>query len=193
MPPAGQDGDLIKLLPILTEFLAFQVLTAGMFMMNDLFRLSDEVWHAIAPHLPKNQPGAPRVDEQRIICGVLHVLKVGCRWRNVQAEYCPAKTVYNRYHRWARRRIWRRLFERMPPTARSRMSSQSIARRSKRIVLHKAQKGARAQAIGTLRGGRTSKMNCLADDRGRPAAFSLTPGNVADIKMATPLLEVALS
>jgi transposase len=31
----------------------------------------------------------------------------------------------------------------------------------------------------------------LADDRGRPVAFALTPGNVADIKMAIPLLEVA--
>jgi transposase len=28
----------------------------------------------------------------------------------------------------------------------------------------------------------------LADDRGRPVAFALTPGNVADISMALPLL-----
>jgi transposase len=28
----------------------------------------------------------------------------------------------------------------------------------------------------------------LADDRGRPVAFALTPGNVADITMAIPLL-----
>jgi transposase len=31
----------------------------------------------------------------------------------------------------------------------------------------------------------------LADDRGRPVAFALTPGNVADISMAIPLLETA--
>jgi len=31
----------------------------------------------------------------------------------------------------------------------------------------------------------------LADDRGRPVAFSLTPGNVSDIRMAIPLLEIA--
>jgi transposase len=31
----------------------------------------------------------------------------------------------------------------------------------------------------------------LADDRGRPVAFALTPGNVVDIKMAIPLLDAA--
>jgi transposase len=51
-----------------------------------------------------------------------------------------------------------------------------------------------AQAVGRSRGGRASKIHCLADDCGRPIAFALTPGNVADISMAVPLLgAVALS
>jgi transposase len=49
-------------------------------------------------------------------------------------------------------------------------------------------KGEYAEAIGRSRGGRTSKIHALADDRGRPVAFALTPGNVADITMATSLL-----
>ena len=44
------------------------------------------------------------------------------------------------------------------------------------------------QAVGRSHGGRTSKIRCLADDGGRPVAFSLTPGNIADISMALPLL-----
>lgn len=43
--------------------------------------------------------------------------------------------------------------------------------------------------IGTSRGGRTSKIHCLADDHGRPVAFALTPGNIADITVAIQLLE----
>lgn len=31
-----------------------------------LFWLSDEAWAAIEPHLPKNQPGARRVDDRRV-------------------------------------------------------------------------------------------------------------------------------
>ena len=68
-----------------------------------LFWLSDEAWAAIEPHLPKNQPGARRVDDRRVISGILHVLKVGCRWCDCPAEYGPSTTVYNRFNRWSRR------------------------------------------------------------------------------------------
>ena len=54
-------------------------------------------------------------------------------------------------------------------------------------------RGESAQAVGRSRGGRTSKIHCLADDRGRPVAFALTPGNVADISMAVPLLSAVTS
>jgi transposase len=58
----------------------------------------------------------------------------------------------------------------------------------RRIARLQAEKGGLEQAIGRSRGGRTSKIHCMADDRGRPVAFALTPGSVADITMALPLL-----
>jgi transposase len=76
-----------------------------------LFWLSDEAWTAIEPHLPKNQPGARRVDDRRVISGILHVLKVGCRWCDCPAEYGPATTVYNRFNRWSRRGFWLKLLD----------------------------------------------------------------------------------
>ncbi len=81
--------------------------------MASLFWLSDEAWSAIEPHLPHGKPGKPRVDDRRVISGILHVLKTGCRWRDVPPEYGPPTTVYNRYHRWAQRGIWQRVFEKM--------------------------------------------------------------------------------
>ena len=60
--------------------------------MTRLFWLSDEAWAAIDPHLPRGKPGKPRVDDRRVISGILHVLKTGCRWRDVPAEYGPATT-----------------------------------------------------------------------------------------------------
>ena len=68
-----------------------------------LFWLSDEAWAAIAPHRPQNQAGARRVDDRRVISGILHVLKVGCRWCDCPSEYGPSTTVYNRFNRWSRR------------------------------------------------------------------------------------------
>ena len=78
--------------------------------MGDLFWLSDEAWAAIEPHLPKNQPGARRVDDRRVISGIVHVLKSGCRWRDCPPVYGPRTTIYNRFNRWSRRHIWQRIF-----------------------------------------------------------------------------------
>ena len=76
-----------------------------------LFWLSDEAWAAIEPHLPKNQPGARRVDDRRVISGILHVLKAGCRWCDCPTDYGPTTTVYNRFNRWSRRGFWLKLLE----------------------------------------------------------------------------------
>src|SRR6266853_2010730 len=74
------------------------------------FWLDDRQWAVIEPLLPKNQPGARRKDDRRVISGIIHVLKVGCRWQDCPAVYGPPTTIYNRFHRWARRGIWRQLF-----------------------------------------------------------------------------------
>jgi len=76
-----------------------------------LFQLTNGQWAAIEPHLPKNQPGARRVDDRRVISGILHVLKIGCRWCDCPAEYGPSTTVYNRFNRWSRKRFWLKLLE----------------------------------------------------------------------------------
>lgn len=68
-------------------------------------------------------------------------------------------------------------------------SFSSTARTLRRTAPPKAQKGAWAQAIGTSRGGRTSKIHCLANICGRSVAVALTPGNITDIRMAVLFLE----
>jgi transposase len=51
-------------------------------------------------------------------------------------------------------------------------------------------RGACHHAIGTLRGGRTTKIHALGDDCGRPVAFALTPGNAHDLAGAKALLAI---
>ncbi len=75
--------------------------------MADLFWLSDAQWAVMEPFMPKNQPGARRVDDWRTLSGIVHVLKSGCRWRDCPADYGPHTTVYNRFNRWSRRGFWR--------------------------------------------------------------------------------------
>ena len=73
--------------------------------------LSDEAWASIEPHLPKVYAGARRKDDRRIISGIIHVLRSGCRWKDCPAVYGPYTTVYNRFNRWSGRGLWRRLFD----------------------------------------------------------------------------------
>ncbi|MBN9435366.1 MAG: IS5 family transposase [Bosea sp.] len=142
------------------------------------------------PHLPKNQPGARRVDDRRVISGILHILKTGGRWRDVPSEYGPAKTIYNRYARWARRGVWQRIFAKV---AAAGSIPDELMLDSSHVKAHRSAAGGKGgsgtQAIGISRGGRTTKIHCLADTCGRIVAVALTPGNIADISMAQPMLE----
>ncbi|WP_414711351.1 IS5 family transposase [Sphingomonas sp. UBA978] len=156
-----------------------------------LFWLSDEAWAAIEPHLPKNQPGARRVDDRRVISGILHVLKVGCRWCDCPADYGPSTTIYNRFNRWSHRGFWLKLLDALVDTG---AVTKSTAIDSTYVKAQRAAFGAKgrsSQAIGRSRGGWTTKVHALTDVIGRPYALMLTPGNVSDIKAAPALLERA--
>jgi transposase len=80
-------------------------------MNRDHFWLTDEQFSKIAPHLPTDTRGKARVDDQRVISGIVHVLKSGGRWVDAPPDYGPKKTLYNRYVRWAAKGVWVNLFQ----------------------------------------------------------------------------------
>src|SRR3954469_12902559 len=84
--------------------------------MADEYLIGDKAWSAIDPLLPKVYAGARRKDDRRVISGIIHVLRSGCRWQDCPACYGPSTTVYNRFHRWSAKGIWRRLFEALVQT-----------------------------------------------------------------------------
>jgi transposase len=88
-------------------------------MRSNLFWLNDDQWRQIEPHLPTNVRGKDRVDDRRVISGILHVLKSGCRWCDCPPEYGPPTTIYNRFVRWAERGVWERLFRELAARGRS--------------------------------------------------------------------------
>ncbi len=49
--------------------------------------LSERAWASIKPLMPQNQPGARRLDDRRVISGIVHVLESGCRWQDCPAVY----------------------------------------------------------------------------------------------------------
>lgn len=76
------------------------------------FWLTDEQFANIAPHLPTDTRGEERVDDRRVISGIIHVLKLGGHCTHAPREiYGPEKTLYNRLVRWAAKEVWGNLFE----------------------------------------------------------------------------------
>ena len=65
--------------------------------MSQGFWLSDAQWEGLAPLLPNKPRGVPRVDDRRVISGIVVALQSGGRWIDVPAEYGPRKTLYNRF------------------------------------------------------------------------------------------------
>ena len=88
-------------------------------MRGNPFWLSDEQWKRIAPCLPIDVRGVEREDNLRVISGIVHVLKSGCRWCDCPPEYGPSTTIYNRFVRWARRGIWENMFRELAASGRS--------------------------------------------------------------------------
>ena len=78
--------------------------------MSDLFWFSDVQWARIEPLLPRTTRGMKRVDDRRVLSGIVHVIKSGGRWVDAPAAYGPKKTLYNRFVRWAERGIWKDIF-----------------------------------------------------------------------------------
>jgi len=63
----------------------------------------------IEPYFPLSH-GVPRVDDRRVISGIIFVIRNGLRWRDAPRDYGPHKTIYNRFIRWSRLGVFNRIF-----------------------------------------------------------------------------------
>ena len=118
-------------------------------MRRNLFWLNDEQWRQIEPHLPQDVRGKARVDDRRVISGIVHVIKSGCRWCDCPPEYGPPTTIYNRFVRWAQRGVWERLFRELAALGRSTKTQMIDATHVK----------AHRSASGAKRGNRTKLLD----------------------------------
>ena len=77
--------------------------------MSDYFWLTPAQLKRIEPCFPLPH-GVPRVDDLRVISGIIHVIKRGLQWRDAPSDYGPPKTLYNRFVRWSRMGVFDRIF-----------------------------------------------------------------------------------
>src|SRR5258708_24310057 len=63
----------------------------------------------IEPYFPRSH-GVPRVDDRRVISGIIFVIRNGLRWRDAPPDYGSPKTIYNRFIRWSRLGVFNKIF-----------------------------------------------------------------------------------
>jgi transposase len=77
--------------------------------MPDLFMLSPAQMRRIEPFFPRSR-GLRRVDDRRVISGIIYVIRNGLQWKDAPRAYGPHKTLYNRFVRWSRKGVFERIF-----------------------------------------------------------------------------------
>lgn len=77
--------------------------------MSELWLLSEAQMRRIEPYFPLSH-GIPRVDDRRIVSGIIFVIRNGLRWRDAPSGYGPHKTIHNRFIRWSRLGVFNRIF-----------------------------------------------------------------------------------
>ncbi len=133
-------------------------------MDRDLFWLTDEQFEKSAAHLPRDTRGKPRLDDHRVISGILHVLKSGGRWIDAPPEYGPKKTLYTRYVRWAAKGVRSRLV--LTLSSGNSPPPHVIMDRSA-VKAHRAAKGeaaGRRSQTGRVKSGRRPLTWCANDE-----------------------------
>ena len=126
-------------------------------MARALYWLNDGDWARLEPRLPEGRRGARRVDDRRVISGIVHMLRTGARWRDCPREYGPYTTIYNRFNRWSKQGVWEDVFYVL---AGSSGSIGTTAADSTHVKAHRSAAGAK--------GGTTSTPSADRAADGRP-------------------------
>lgn len=80
-------------------------------MKQHRYELTDKEWSIIAPLLPNKPRGVPRVNDRKVLNGILWRFRTGAPWADIPQRYGPYTTCYNRFVRWREAGVWDRLLE----------------------------------------------------------------------------------
>ncbi|PTD16784.1 IS5 family transposase [Sphingomonas fennica] len=160
--------------------------------MSDLYWLTDEQMARLEPYFPKSH-GKPRVDDRRVLSGIIFVNRNGLRWRDAPKDYGPHKTLYNRWKRWGDKGVFLRIMEGLAaPQASERktvMIDATYLKAHRTASSLAVKKGNGGRLIGRTKGGMNTKLHAVTDTNGRPISFFMTAGQVSDYIGAAALLD----
>ena len=142
-------------------------------MREGLFWLDDLQWSSIRSLLPgRKRRGPRRVDDRRVISGIIHVLQSGMRWRDCPEEYGPPTTIYNRWHRWSQQGLWQRMFKELSQIVGTHYEN---AIDSTAVKVHRSARGKKGPRPGSRHKSRRMHDQSPRGDRPQRPPFALSP------------------
>ncbi|EPZ5609581.1 MULTISPECIES: IS5 family transposase [Pseudomonadota] len=159
--------------------------------MSDLYWLTDEQMARLEPYFPKSH-GKPRVDDRRVLSGIIFVNRNGLRWRDAPPAYGPHKTLYNRWKRWSEAGVFVRMMEGLSGAQAERrtvMIDATYLKAHRTASSLRGKKGGLGRLIGRTKGGMNTKLHAVTDANGRPISLFVTAGQVSDYTGAAALLD----
>ncbi|MGR3373256.1 MAG: IS5 family transposase [Pseudooceanicola nanhaiensis] len=158
--------------------------------MSNLFWLTEAQMARLRPYFPKSH-GRPRVDDRRVLSGIIFINRNGLRWRDAPSEYGPRKTLYNQWKRWSDMGVFARIMEGSAaegPDRKTIMIDATYPEAHRTASSLRFEKGGRDRLIGRTKGGMNTKLHAVSDSIGRPIRFFITAGQVSDYTGARALL-----
>jgi transposase len=148
---------------------------------------TDRQWAFIQPFLPPpTRTGRPRAEDRRTVEGILYVLIMGCRWKDLPREYGAPTTVWRRLKRWGETGVWERIW---------RAALIALDLRGQLDWTMAFLDGSFAPAknggdkVGPTRKGKGTKWMLVVDGNSLPLGFHLDSASRAEVTLAQQTLD----
>ena len=119
--------------------------------MSNLFWLTEAQMARLRPFFPKSH-GKPRVDDRRVLSGIIFINRNGLRWCDAPREYGPPKTLYNRWVRWSRMGVFARIMEGLAAESAGGSERKTIMIDATYLKAHRTASSLRAKKGGPMTG-----------------------------------------
>ena len=139
--------------------------TKEILMVKTLYHdLTDSEWEKVKEKLPKEKSkGRPQINARSAFNGIMWILASGAAWRFLPPKYGKWNSVYKKFRQWCSSGFFDKLLENKAK------ESEILAIDSTFCKVHQHAAGARKiygnQDIGDSRGGKTTKIHCLVNEK----------------------------
>ena len=152
--------------------------------------IKNEAWVKIFYFL-RNEKGIYIKSEKQVkkfVEAIYWMARTGAQWRELPIKYGRWNSVFKRFNSWARKNIWRDLFEFciQEPDLEYVSIDTTIVRAHACAAGYGKQEN---EGLGRSNGGFTSKIHVKVDSLGNPLKFVITPGQHHDITQAETLVK----